>query len=192
MNRALEQAAFIGMRSFTWTVLGPSKEILGGYKALAQGLMNGKVPISMKSDAYDPRIGYAIMFPMTVAMMGSLVNYLMTGEWPKDWKDAFVPRTGGLVPGVGGKGQVEERVRIPGYHKDFIGYWYNPKGELTNKEAGIWQALHEQVSGGRDQWSGTDWRGLPIVPAPDRSSDCRGGGSGNSARGFRRQRGRRC
>jgi hypothetical protein len=80
MNRTLEQAAFIGMRSFTWTVLGPFKEILGGYKALAQGLMNGEIPISMKSDAYDPRIGYAIMFPMTVAMIGSTLNYLMTAQ----------------------------------------------------------------------------------------------------------------
>jgi hypothetical protein len=72
------------------------------------------------------------MFPLTVAMIGSTIKYLLTGEWPKDWKDAFVPRIGGLVPGVGGKGQVEERVRIRGYHKDFIVYPWREDSQLLH------------------------------------------------------------
>src|SRR5262245_21631143 len=163
MNKAMADAGYLAMRSFAWTVLGPFREILGGYQSLGKGLVKGEWRLSPASKAYDPRIGYALAFPFTIGLIGGLINYVRSGEFPQDWRDFFLPKTGGTVRS-GGK-DVPERMRIPGYHKDFIGYYFHPPGhqgsllggELRAKFAGVWQALGEQVMN-------RDWRDLPIVP----------------------------
>jgi hypothetical protein len=142
-------------------VLGPFREIAGGYASLGKGLAQGEWRVSPKSHHYDPRIAYALAFPITIGFIGGLVNYLRTGQWPQDWRDLYFPRTGGAVRSGGGN--VPERMRIPGYHKDFFGYAHmTPEGiapgaELRAKIAGIWQAMIEQATN-------RDWRDYPIAP----------------------------
>jgi hypothetical protein len=163
MNKAMSDAGYLGLRSFAWTVLGPFREIAGGYQSLGKGLAKGEWRLSPKSAAYDPRIGYALAFPFTIGLVGSLINYARSGQFPQDWRDFFLPKTGGEVKS-GGQ-DVPERMRIPGYHKDFIGYYFHPPGhegsllggELKAKFAGVWSALAEQVMN-------RDWRDMPIVP----------------------------
>ena len=88
-------------------------------------------------------------------VMGSLWNYMRTGEWPQDWRDTVTPRTGGTVKS-GGQ-MVPERVLLPGYHKDFLGYFFHPGEEIKAKLAGPWAAMAEQITG-------KDYRGDPIAP----------------------------
>ena len=62
-----------------------------------KGLAKGEWRLSPASKAYDPRIGYALAFPFTIGLVGSLINYVRSGEWPQDWRDFFLPKTGGEV-----------------------------------------------------------------------------------------------
>ena len=130
MNKALADAGYLALRSFAWTVLGPGRGVTGGALSMGRGLAEGAIKrdlsktewrISPKSANYDPRIGYSLAFPLTVAMIGGMLTFLRTGKPPQDWTDYFLPLTGGWVRGFGGK-KVPEHVRTPGYQKDFIGY----------------------------------------------------------------------
>jgi hypothetical protein len=52
---------------------------------------------------------------MVMAVFGALMQRLLTGEWPKDGKDLFMPQTGELMP----NGQ-PERLRAPTYMRDVL------------------------------------------------------------------------
>ena len=134
MNKTIADAGYLTLRSFAWTVLGPGRGVTGGALSMGRGLAEGVLKrdlgktewrISPKSANYDPRIGYSLAFPLTVAMIGGTLTFLRTGKPPNDWRDFLMPLTGGTVKGFGGK-QVPERERIPGYQKDFLGYAFHP------------------------------------------------------------------
>jgi hypothetical protein len=61
----------------------------GGYQSLGKGLAKGEWRLSPASKAYDPRIGYALAFPFTVGLVGSLINYVRSGQFPEDWRDSI-------------------------------------------------------------------------------------------------------
>ena len=155
MNKAFKDSAFLAMRSFAFTIGGPVREITGGALSGVRGALKGENRMSMTSKAYDPRVAYSIAFPLVTAGMAAIYNYARSGEWPKEWRDYVVPKTGGTI--VSGRGEVEERGLLPGYHKDFLGYWFHPTQELWNKLAGPWQAFYEQIAG-------KNYRDQPILP----------------------------
>src|SRR5207244_2485700 len=59
------------------------------------------------------RMAYVVGLPLIVGALGSMYQYLMTGEGPKDIQDAFMPRTGRKKPDG-----TDERVMLPTYMKD--------------------------------------------------------------------------
>ena len=158
MNKTIKDAGYLTLRSFAFTVGGPFREIGGGALAGARGVLKGQNALNMKSEAYDPRTAYALAFVPTIAAISAVYQYLRTGQGPEDWRDLVTPKTGGNIMSVGQ--EVPERILVPGYHKDFLGYFVNPAGplhELEAKLAAPWSALKEQVTG-------KDWRGKDIVP----------------------------
>jgi hypothetical protein len=173
MQRTIQDIGYLTMRSLPWTVLGPGREIVGGYLSAAKGaarpIAGGKDfqwRVSPKDPNFDPRIGYAIAYPMSIGFVGALASKMMTGLWPWQhetantpdwWQDYLLPRTGETT-----RSGDPERMRIPGYHKDFLGYAYSPIEEATAKLAGIWTMLGEQMT--NETW----WNQRPITP-PDAS-----------------------
>jgi hypothetical protein len=157
MNKMAKIAAFTAMRSYSFSIGGVVREVMGGVRSGVAGALQGQNRLSMSSQHFDPRVGYAIAFPLTTIMLASMYQYMRTGEWPKDWRDVAAPRTGGMVTAAGQK--VPEHMLLPGYHKDFLNYWHDWKNEAFNKLAAPWAALWEQMSG-------KDYRGLPIAPPP--------------------------
>jgi hypothetical protein len=101
------------------------------------------------------------VFPFGIAFMGAAYQFLRTGQLPDDTRDLYAPKTGAKVPGLGGKGQVDERVLLPGYHKDVLGWIHDPAMEAYNKLGSAWTTAHQQ-------FTGKDWAGRPIV-RPDAS-----------------------
>jgi hypothetical protein len=51
---------------------------------------------------------------------------------------------------------VPERILLPGYHKDFLGYAYHPGSEIRAKLAAPWSEVLDQTIG--------DYRGDPVAP----------------------------
>jgi hypothetical protein len=69
---------------------------------------------------------------MTVSagLLGSAIYYLLNGERPQTWKDAYFP---------GKKG--EARMSIPGYMKDVVAYAHDPKQTILNKMSPVLSML---------------------------------------------------
>ena len=91
-----------------------------------------------------------------MATISTIYQYLRAGEAPEDWRDLYAPKTGGMVPGVGGRGMVKEHVLMPGYQKDVLGWIHHPLQEAYNKMGGLPTTVIEQATG-------KDWRGEQIV-----------------------------
>lgn len=133
----MKQMAMLGMRSYSWT-MGSVREIGGGVK-------------DMSMHKFTPRAAYAIALPIVYGTLGAIYQKLKTGEDPKDVHDLLSPRTGGTDPATG----LPERMIMPGYIKDVIGWTDHPTDELINK-------LSTGVRLPIDIARNKDWRGAPI------------------------------
>jgi hypothetical protein len=150
--KMLKQAAMVGMRSYSWN-LGTVREIGGGAKSVIAS--KGK-SIGIRGMEYDPKAGYVIALPMAVAIVNGVYQYMMTGKGPESVADLMHGRTGGKVPGLGGRGQVEERADLPGYQKDVFGWATDWQQEAINKMSALPSAAWEVMAN-------RDWRNDPIV-----------------------------
>ena len=168
MHKGLQDAGYVTLRSFSWAK-GTATSLGGGaggvLKAIGGGLLKGDIKgigeklvnkLDMNHKDYDPNLSYAIAFPFGIALMGAMYQFIKTGEMPKSPKDLYLPRSGGIIPGVGGKGDVEERARLPGYHKEILGAMHDPAQELYNK-------LNVGIHTGIEEFTNKDWKGQPIV-----------------------------
>jgi hypothetical protein len=153
-NKTMKQVAQVAMRSYSWN-MGTFREIGGGIAGLAKHPER----VSMKHPDYDPRAAYVLALPIVVATTSAAYQYLKTGKTPESPEDLVAPRTGGTSPGFGGRGEVEERAMLPGYHKDVLG-WYNDwKQEAANKVAkGPHMAFQAVQPGGMK-----DFAGQPVI-----------------------------
>jgi hypothetical protein len=158
-NKTMKQVAQVAMRSYSWN-MGTVREIGGG--AISAATKPGR--ISIKSKDYDPRAAYVLALPMTMATINAVYQFLKTGKAPESPEDLVAPRTGGTSPGFGGRGEVEERAMLPGYHRDVLGWWNDAKQEAANKFAkGPHMAFQIAQPGGMK-----DFAGNPVV---DQSKD---------------------
>lgn len=141
-NQTLKQTAQLAMRSYSWN-MGTVREIGGGVRDLARG-------------EWTPKASYVLALPIVVATMNAAYQYLKTGEAPRQVEDVVAGRTGGMAPGFGGRGDVEERIALPGYQKDVLGWYHDWKQEAANKIATGPRMVGEA-------FAGKDWRGDPIA-----------------------------
>ena len=72
------------------------------------------------------------------------------------FNDLIAGRTGGTAPGLGGRGTVQERVSVPGYQKDVMGWYEDWLQEAKNKVA-TGPSMVGQVLTNRN------WKGDPII-----------------------------
>lgn len=148
-----KQTATIGMLSYSWN-LGTIRE-LGGGAVKAARTLGGAADIA--SARYDPRVAYVIAFPMVIATINGIYQYIKTGKPPQSAQDLMAPPTGGTAPGFGGHSQVPERAILPGYQKDVFGwYWNTVPQEVFNKLNPFFRMGYEAITK-------QDWRGDPII-----------------------------
>jgi hypothetical protein len=151
-NQMLKQSAQLAMRSYSWN-LGTMREIGGGAKDIASG-------------RWTPRASYVIALPIWVGTMNAVYQKLKTGKNPESVQDLVGGQTGGealgaSVPPARGFGRstqatVPERVSIPGYQKDVMGWYEDYEREAKNKIATLPRMLGEVLTN-------SNWRGDPIV-----------------------------
>ena len=113
-NKTTKDLALASVRSVGWN-LGTYREIAGGARDVLRG---------------DPsfRASYIVALPVVIGTLGSILNYLWTGEGPKELRDYFFPRTGNTDE----RGR-PERVSLPSYIKDIYHYWKEPYRTVANK-----------------------------------------------------------
>jgi hypothetical protein len=160
-NNTLKQSAKLGMRSYSWN-LGTVREIGGGVRDVARG--GGAEPKEISQKA-----AYIIALPMYMGMTNAVYQYLKTGKVPESVQDLIGGQTGGeqslSIPSTkpyarSAKSTVPERVQIPGYQKDVMGWYENWEQEALNKRSKL-------LSMGMELASNRDWRGDPIFNPED-------------------------
>ena len=66
------------------------------------------------------RQAYFLFGAMFLAMAGGSINFLRTGQFPKEWRDFYFPRTGGV-----NRDGSPERYSLPTYTKDLVAWTHN-------------------------------------------------------------------
>jgi hypothetical protein len=171
INKTVQDASTAGMTSYSW-VLGSLKGIGGGIGAIGKsagegaykfakgdkaGAIEALSRISPTNKNFDPRIAYVPALMVQTALMSATYQAIFgSHDLPESWRDLYAPRTGGTIPGFGGRGQIPEHMLVPGFQKDIYGYAAHPLQEVYGKVGGGWKMIMEQLSN-------SDWRGMPIV-----------------------------
>lgn len=114
-NRAFKDVLHATQRSVGWN-WGTMRELGGG----GLDILAGK--------GMTPRAAYVMALPITVGLLGSVTNVLLTGELPRDLRDLYMPRTGRRDADGN-----EERVNFPSYMKDVFAYARHPLTTVTHK-----------------------------------------------------------
>jgi hypothetical protein len=147
----LKQTAQLMLRSYSWD-MGTLREIGGGVKDLLSG-------------QWTQRAAYIFGLTAATAMVSGIISKLHNQNFvPESVEDLVAPKTGGVqslnVPSTGfGRSAVSsapERMAIPSYMKDVLGWYENWQQEAKNKLATAAKMPFELISN-------TDWKGDPII-----------------------------
>jgi len=125
MKRSMRDILRIWIGFPGWNI-GSGSLMLEGAKGIGhligQAGKAGAEMVQGRRPGYEPmtrqaRVSMEFYLGMTMvtAVAGSLTMKLLTGNWPTDMKDVFMPQTGGTLP----NGQ-PERVRMPSYMRDIL------------------------------------------------------------------------
>lgn len=123
-NKAAKDLAMASTRSLGWN-LGTWRELGGG---VYDTVKNGAAILRGRTPEMTHRMAYTLALPILTGIIGGTMNYAMSGEPPKELKDFYFPRTGGMDE----HGQ-PARVSIPSYMKDVFGAFDHPVKMLTDK-----------------------------------------------------------
>ena len=146
INRAFKDALMAATRSVGWNwgslrmagnVAPEAARYIAGPKAGRTFDQEGK---SQDKRTFGNNLAYVIALPYMAALLGAIVQYLYTGEGPKDQKDLFKPRTGKLRP----DGTLD-RVFLPTYMKDVYAWRNDPYQTAKNKAHPMVQTLFEML-----------------------------------------------
>lgn len=150
LNRTFKDILHFGIRAVGWNV-GTVREIAGApidaMKAIDKAIRTGRIT----ADDLGHKIPYVLAMTMTTAFYGAILNYLFTGEGPKEGKDYFFPRTGGET-----NYGTPQRISLPAYTKDVYEYSQRPGHTILNKLNPIFNVVGEM-------WQNEDFFGNPIT-----------------------------
>lgn len=129
-DKAVKDLAMASVRSVGWNI-GTFRELGGGlidFGAAIKNIASGKY----KDAEFTHRMSYVVAAPIIAGMAGGMINYLMTGQLPKELKDYFFPKSGGRDE----QGN-EARVSLPSYMKDIFAYENDIHDAFALKEPGL-------------------------------------------------------
>lgn len=130
-NKFLKQTLMAGVRAVGWN-LGTIREVGGGLLDLPKIIGNREM---------TNKASYILGAVGTLALYGSIYQYLKTGKAPESTADLFMPRTGGT-----NKDGTPERVMIPSYMKDVLDVAHDPLQTAVNKMNPLWGSLQEMAT----------------------------------------------
>ena len=111
--RWMRDIGVMSMLSLGWN-LGTIREVGNSFVDLANVIEKARRGEKVDIAELDKAIFIGV-YTLVVGAFGALMNKLLSGEWPKQIKDFFYPRTGRTNPDGS-----EARVLVPAYSKDFV------------------------------------------------------------------------
>lgn len=144
-NRIAKDLAQASVRTVGWNV-GDISELGGGVIDAGKGLLDA--PKKGRFEITHP-LSYLMAIPVVVGLYGGIVNFLMTGELPKELLDFYYPRDG-----EGG------RMSMASYVKEVVSLFHDPIGWGKAK-------LHPLLTLMADMLTNRDYFNKPIANADD-------------------------
>lgn len=145
--RWVKDTGQVTFRALGWNA-GTVREVGGAARdtaKFARSLMGGQTPDLTPKMAYGLALaGVGVMF------QGTVMQYLMTGEKPRDLKDMIFPRTGRKTP----TGH-DERLKLWTYAGDLYEVAHHPTSTVKNK-------LHDMLTALVELAENRDWKGVQI------------------------------
>ncbi len=135
-DRTARDLSHILVRSVGWN-LGTFRVLLGGVGDMAT---EGVKAASGRRPKLTYRMAYLIAFPLVTAVLGAIVQKLLTGEGPSELKDYFFPKTGEKNE----QGR-PRRIALPTYMKDALHYASEPGKTLLNKASPLISLVSEML-----------------------------------------------
>jgi hypothetical protein len=160
-NNNLKKTANMLMISPGWET-GTARAALGG----AGSFLKNPKSLSITSPDFHPNAAFPFAFAITTATVGSIYQFLKTGEMPKDVRDPFFPRTGGTAA----RTNEPERAVMPGYLKDIHGWWHGlmgHEGMAANASQQLYNKLAMVPRATWDTMANKDWAGQQIYNPND-------------------------
>jgi hypothetical protein len=135
-NGYIKDVSMLAVRSVGWN-LGSWREFPGSIADIA----TTKRRKEMGDSILSRKQAYVISAAFNYALLGAIVQYVLTGMLPDDWKDYFFPKTGQDNPDGS-----PERLSLPTYAKDIFGYAINTKSTMKHKLHPIWAMITNTLS----------------------------------------------
>lgn len=152
-NNAAKDLAMGSVRSVGWN-LGTLREVGGALADTVTAPGRAVKAIRAGQQGVKPVVTYRMAYlgalTAYTGVLGGMINYLYTGERPKELKDYFFPRTGRIDD----NGR-PERVSLPTYMKDLYAYYKKPGTTLSHK-------IHPILSLAAETWNNEDYFGTEI------------------------------
>lgn len=145
-NKVVKDLGMASVRSLGWN-LGTLREMGGGAIDTAKFLTNLR---KGGNPQFTYRMSYVIALPILTAAIGTMINRLMTGEYPKEIRDYFYPRTGSKD-----ENGRDQRVSLPSYMKDVYAYSKAPLQTVQHK-------LHPLIGAVAEMLENEDFYGVKI------------------------------
>ena len=150
------------LQFFTWqfgTVRGVSRTLSGLRDIVGKGWDVTRGEEVRKLSIKDRQsIQYVAGMLFTVGLIGGLMHYAFTGQKPEKAEDFFFPATGEVKP----NGSLE-RLQLPSYLKDFMGFSKHPGSTIAAKLASPIHILSDLYQNrnywGNQIWDPHDWAG---------------------------------
>jgi len=148
-NHIAKDVAQATIQSVGWNV-GTFRTIVGGAADVRRAFDPEKLvsPLDKAGTVQDVhlrritgRLSYLIGFHIALATIGSIANYLMTGQPPQTLKDMFYPRTGRKNPDGS-----DERIAFPTYFKDEYALTQHPLETAEHKLHPTWSIATELLA----------------------------------------------
>jgi len=154
-NKKMKDFSLMMVRSVGWNV-GSWREYGGAFGDMFTGLTGQR---QKQGDVWlSQKIGYFAGAIITYMTLGSIIQYMLTGEPPEEQKDYFFPKTGNKNPDGS-----DERLSLPTYAKDWFAYSKHPITTMQHKLHPLWSSLAQMWN--NEDFYGTEIRGHddPIV-----------------------------
>lgn len=170
LNRTFKDVLMVGLRSVGWNI-GTAREVGGGIADIKKSVMGIK-----SGEGISPRTAYIGGLVMTTAIVGVIMQKLLSGKWPEEPKDYFFPKTGRTR-----RDGSAERLSLPSYMRDIAhvmnradegplrianNLWSMGKGKINPGLASVIEMLNNENFFGQAIYDPNDpmWRqGLDLI-----------------------------
>ena len=152
-SKTLKDTLMMAIRSVGWN-LGSWREYAGApidFFRIPQRVKEGDAWLSQK-------MAYTIGAVIVYAVLGAVIQKLLTGKAPEETRDYFFPKTGNK-----NKDGSWERLSLPTYAKDWYAYSERPFVTISHKMHPLWSTMGDMLM--NEDYYGTEIRhsGDPLV-----------------------------